>query len=345
MFHSRLNKIIKAAFVLSTLTVGLSCQKDEIPTPQEEISELVDFPLLPALPVPLDGDFSAENPATYEDLQKAEEARLANESVMSENGVSRGFSNGVFSFDQKLNISSNFGGLVFINNSYLKVEIVSGGISFVPKFHFDSYIAGSKIQSAQAFIQNTVTGDAVYKATVKKTLSKGYNVKLKSWNKTAFTLLGGVVPVWITFDLQLDAGIIAKAETSCSVKQGITATSSVKIGAKWTKNAGWKNISSIPKPTFTATYPIITYSKTVILQPSITAFLTAKLYGFLGPRLSVSPYLKITASLDKNKYLYMDRVAGLRGDIYFSLAGLGLKSPVYDKNVFNLTRTFNRIYL
>lgn len=338
-----MKKTLLLASVLALAIASFSltgCGKSSSPTaPAEEpLQQLEALMAPPALPAPETGDI-----CTIEDLEKLELERIILEDKIIEERKSSGQKgipgDGTYNFDATIDVSKNMAGKVIFDNSYAKAEIVSGGVSFKPGFHWDAYISGGVLRNTQAYIQNTATGNATYKITLKGAYEKTYAANLYNWTQTNFAIVGGIVPVWVTFKIQIDGGSYFKAQASCWMQQGITVTSYVKIGAKWINGVGWSNITS-SSPSATATTPTYGWNGNLTIQPYLNVFLSAYLYSVLGPRMLLTPYL--TLYLDAPGR-YIDTWANLRGHIYFDLKGME-QYTVWNKQLFLWSYKFSRRY-
>jgi hypothetical protein len=327
--------------IVALFTVS-SCTKEEFinePTePVEVLDEVMDDLERLNIPAPI-GDKSF----TDEELRQIDTKRIQDEQDLFKAKGLSALSDGYYTFDRGINISKSFGGLTIFENSYAKVQIVSGGISFNPSFHFDATISGGSVQSAQAYIRNTCTGNAAYKVTLKSSYTNTINQNLASWSQSAFTLVGGVVPFWITFKAQIDANVSVKATASCWVQQGVNVSSNIKVGAKWIRNVGWTNISSAPYPTFTASTPTYSSNVNLTIVPGLKVYVSANLYSVLGPEMCVNPYFRFYLNAGYGGY-YIDRSAYLKGSVYFSLSGLGNSTSLFNREVFAVSKTFDRYY-
>jgi hypothetical protein len=328
--------------VLLVLFTINSCTKEEFinepMNPIEELNAVMDDPERIDIPAPV-----GDNSFTNEELKQIDAKRILDEQDIRTAKSLSALSDGYYAFDKGINVSKSFSGLTVFDNSYANVQIVSGGITFNPAFHFDATISGGAAQSAQAYISNTCTGNAAYKVTLKSSYNTSITKNLASWSQTAFTLVGGVVPFWITFKAQIDANVTMNSSASCWVQQGVTVSSNVKVGAKWTRTAGWTNVSNAPNPTFSATTPTFNSNVNLTVVPGLKVYVSANLYSVLGPQLCVNPYFRFYLNAGYGGYYY-DRSVNLRGNVYFSLSGLGYTSSLFNRDVFNVSKTFPRYY-
>jgi hypothetical protein len=340
MKTSKLN--LTGLLVLLALFAFNRCTKEDIThdaeNPIKELNSVFDDSLRMDITAPIDN-----NVYTDEELAKIEAQRLFNEhDIFAGKGVTA-LADGIAAFDKSIIVTKNFGGTIIFDNDYAKVQIVSGGISFGPSFHFDAKISNGALQSAQAYIKNSFSGNATYKVTLKKAYQNNYTKNLASWNQTAFTAIAGVVPLWVTFKMQIDANVAIKAVASCWVQQGVTVSSSIKVGTSWTRTNGWTNISNPSLPTFSATNPTFNCNANLTVEPGLKVYLSANLYSVLGPQLCVNPYFRFYLNAGSGGY-YIDRTAYLRGSVYFSLSGLGYSTNLYNRDVFSISKTFQRYY-
>ena len=324
--------------LLTFLIIG--CEREDFvsPNPAAELDRVMDRRERIDIPAP-----EGESYFTIDELRILDAKRIQDEDEIHHAKSLSAISDGVYTFDKGINVSKNFSGLTVLDNSYMKVQIVSGGVTFNPAFHFDAKVTGGTLQNAQAYISNTYKGNAAYKVTLKTAYQKNITKNLASWNQSAFTLIGGVVPFWITFKAQLDANVEVKASASCWIQQGVTVSSNIKLGAKWSKTTDWTNVSSAPYPTFTATTPSFNSNANLTVSPGLKVYLSANLYSVLGPQLCVNPYFNFYLNAGSGGY-YIDRTAYLKGNVYFSLKGLGYSTTLFNKDVFNVYKKFPRYY-
>lgn len=324
--------------LLTFLIIG--CEREDFvpPNPVDELDRIMDRRERIDIPAP-EGDLFFTN----DELRVLDAKRIQQEDEIHHAKSFSAISDGVYTFDKSINVSKNFAGMTVLDNSYLKVQIVSGGVTFNPAFHFDAKVSGGSLQNAQAYVRNTYKGNAAYKVTLKTGYQKNITKNLVSWNQSAFTLIGGVVPFWITFKAQMDANVEVKAAASCWVQQGITVSSNIKLGARWSKTSGWTNVSSAPSPTFSATTPSFNSNVNLTVTPGLKVYLSADLYSVLGPQLCVNPYFNFYLNAGSGGY-YIDRTAYLRGNVYFSLRGLGYSTSLFNRNVFTVSKKFPRYY-
>lgn len=328
--------------LLLTFLIVAGCEREEfVYTPEDPVAELnrvMDRRERIDITAP-EGDAYFTN----DELRKIEAKRIQDEDEIHNAKSYSAISDGVYVFDKGINVSKTFSGLTVLDNSYLKVQIVSGGITFNPVFHFDVKVTGGTLQNAQAYIKNSCKGNAAYKVTLKTGYQNTFSRNIASWNQSAFTLIGGVVPFWITFKAQMDANVSVKASASCWIQQGVTVSSNVTLGAKWSRTAGWANVSSAPSPTFSATTPAFNSNVNLTVTPGLKVYVSANLYSVLGPQLCVNPYFNFYLNAGSGGY-YIDRTAYLRGNVYFSLKGLGYSTTFFNRDVFNVSKTFTRYY-
>ena len=331
-------RILTLVTISLLLVMFFSCQKEKIITPMDELQDAINVAPPLALTAPSDGIFTLENPCTNEDLLMIEQERILNEkSALNE---IKGLPNGTHTFTYNITLTKSIAGTTLYNNSYAKGEVTTGGITFRPKFYWKAYISGGVLQNTEAYIQNTVTFDPTFKITMKKSISKTYVKNLINESKTIFSIIGGILPTWVTLRAKLDAGSYMNASASCWMQQKVKISGYTKIGAKWVKGTGWSNISSTPSPTYTVYSPSYGWNGNLTIQPYMIAEVSANLYSVIGPRLTITPYyyLYLNAS---SRYIY--RKAYLKGDVYFSLSGLG-NTDLYSKNVFKVSKTFSTVY-
>lgn len=325
--------------LLATL---MSCKKEELTpefnSPIDELQDAINVPPPLALTTTSDGKFTLENPCTNEDLLKMEQERILKEEVTFDQ--TKALPNGRHSFSYNVTLSKSLSGTTLYSNTYAKGEISAGGITYKPTFYWKAEVSGGVLQNTQAYIENTVTFDPTFKITISKSVSNTYNKKLIDETKTIFSIVGGLLPAWVTLRGKLDASVYMSATASCSVSQKIKIVSSTKIGSKWVKGSGWSNISATPSPTYTVYSPSYSWKGNLTIQPALKAEVSANLYSLLGPRLTITPYYKFYLNASSR---YFDRTAYLKGDVYFSLKGLG-NTDLYSKNVFNKSHSFSRIY-
>lgn len=329
------SSIVMVASFLIVLVFN-SCSRNQIAGPSEQenqLNEMIGPP--PVLP-------SDSNVNTINDLARLEQARILQEQKGLElkklAGV-QGAPDGNYSFDASVDVSKSMGGVVIFENNNVRAEIVGGGISFRPGFHWDAKIARSVLVSTEAYIYNRMTGNAVYKITFKTSYSNSLSRNLYYWNQTQFAIIGGFVPVWVTYGIQIDGGCALQANASCSMQQGVTIVSDLKLGVKW-ENAKWSPIISY-SPTASASTPTYSVKANLSIQPYLNVFVTAYFYSLIGPRLLVTPYLTLNLNFPSR---YIDRSASLRGYAYLSLKGLDQKNMnLYDQQLFLWTYPFPRI--
>lgn len=320
------------------LMIFFGCEKDEMPTPMDELQDVIKVSPPLALTAPSDGRFTLENPCTNEDLLMIEQERILKEQ-QSLNDI-KGLPDGTHEFSYDVTLTKSVAGTTLYENDYAKGEVTAGGIIFTPKFYWKAYISGGVLQNTEAYIKNTVTFDPTFKITMKKSVSKTYSTNLIDESKTVYSIVGGILPIWITLRAKLDAGSYMYATASCWMQQKIKIVSYIKIGAKWVNGTGWSNISSTPYPTYTAYSPSYGWNGSLAIQPFMKAEVSANLYSVLGPRMTVTPYFYLYLNASSR---YIDRTAYLKGDIYFSLSGLG-DTDLYSRNLFNVSKSFSRIY-
>ena len=340
MKTSKLNLI--GLLVLLALFTFNRCTKEDFENgtknPIKELNAVLDDSVRIDIPAPID-----DNTYSDEELKKIEAQRFQNEhEILTAKGLTA-LADGFQSFDKSIIVTKNFGGAIIFDNDYAQVSIVSGGITFGPSFHFDANISHGAVQSAQAYIKNSFIGNATYKVTLKKAYQNTYTKNLASWNQTAFTVVAGVVPLWVTFNMQIDANVGIKAVATCWVQQGVTVSSSIKVGTSWTRTIGWTNISDAPSPSFSATNPTFNCNANLTIEPGLKVYLSANLYSVLGPQLCVNPYFSFYLNAGSGGY-YVDRTAYLRASVYFSLSGLGYSTNLYNRDVINISKTFPRYY-
>ncbi len=326
--------------LLTFLIIGCEREKFEFKpvNPVAELNRVMDKRERIDIPAP-EGDAYF----TKDELRVLDAKRLQQEDEAYHAKSYSAISDGVYTFDKGINVSKNFAGLTVLDNSYLKVQIVSGGVTFNPAFHFDAKVSGGSLQNAQTYVRNTYKGNAAYKVTLKTGYQKNVTKNIASWNQSAFTLIGGVIPFWITFKAQMDANVEVKASASCWVQQGVTVSSNITLGAKWSKTTGWTNVSTAPSPAFSATTPLFNSNVNLTVTPGLKVYLSADLYSVLGPQLCVNPYFNFYLNAGSGGY-YIDRTAYLRGNVYFSLKGLGYSTSLFNRDVFTVAKKFPRYY-
>jgi hypothetical protein len=327
-----------AAFLATGIILAFwvtGCGKASSPAAPEAgpMQELEALLAPPALPAPESGEICA-----IIDLEQCELARIERETELLKERP-KGLTDGTYNFDAEIDITRNMAGKVIFDNTYARAEIVSGGLTFKPGFHWDAYISGGVLRNTQAYIQNTATGNAAYKVTVKGSYTNTYAKNLYYWSQTYFSLIGGWVPAWVTFNIQIDGGAYFNAQAYCWMQQGVSVSSYVRVGAKWVNGSGWSNIA-YHSPSATATTPVYSWNGSLTIQPYLNAFVSAYLYSVLGPRLLVTPYLTLYLNAPSR---YIDTWARLRGHIYFDLKGLE-QYTIWDKQLFLWTHQFARRY-
>lgn len=329
--------LVTASLFLATF---IGCEKEELTTefdnPMDELQDAINVAPPLALTAPSDGRFTLENPCTDEDLLRMEQERILNEKSSFNQ---KGLPNGTYTFTYNVTLSKSLSGTTLYSNTYAKGEVTAGGITYVPKFYWSAYVSGGVLQNTQAYITNTVTFDPTFKITISKSVSNTYSKNLIDESKTIFSIVGGVLPAWVTLRGKLDASVYMSATASCWMQQKIKIVSSTKVGAKWVNGSGWSNLSATPSPTYTSYSPSYGWNGNLTIQPALKAEVSANLYSVLGPRLTITPYYRLYLNASSR---YIDRTAYLKGDVYFSLSGLG-NTDLYSRNVFNKSYSFSRI--
>lgn len=328
--------------LLLTILIVAGCEREEFTfkpeTPVAELNRVMDRRERIDIPAPAGNSYF-----TDDELRLLDAKRIQDEDEIHHAKSYSAISDGAYVYDKGINLSQNFTGLTVLDNSYLKVQIVSGGITFNPAFHFDAKVSGGALQNAQAYIKNSCTGNAAYKVTLKRGYQNTFSKNLYSWDQSFFTLIGGVIPFWITFNSQMDANVSVKASASCWIQQGVTVSGNITLGAKWSRTTGWTNVSSASSPLFSATKPAFNSNVNLTVTPGLKVYVSANLYSVLGPQLCVNPYFNFYLNAGSGGY-YIDRKAYLRGNVYFSLKGLGYSTTFFNRDVFNVSKTFTRYY-
>lgn len=321
--------------VAASLILASGCNKEDVLSPIDELEVMMKASPPGLFPAPITGDVY-----TLEELESFELSRIENEAMYLETADKGLPGNGTYEFARKCNVSKSMNGIVIYDNTSARAEIVGGGITFAPEFVVKFNVASGLLQSAEAFIHNTATANPTFKVTAKKSFTNTWAKNLYKWTQTSWAIVWGVVPVWVTWEFQIDGGCYVSAAASGWIQQNVSVSSYVKIGAKWVRNQGWANISNLPSPSYSMGTPSYSWNASLTIQPYLNAFLTAKLYSVVGPRLLVSPYYTLYLNASSR---YIDRTASLRGHAYFSLYGLNT-STLWNQQVFLRNYSFPRIY-
>jgi hypothetical protein len=325
---------IFATAILMAVIFLTSCDKQEDlivkDNPLKELETILDVKTS-VVPCPDQGVFTDEELSVIE--QKRNEANSLHEKTS--------LIDGTVNVSGTVSATYSLAGKIIFNNTYAKAEITSGGITFVPNFVFKSVISGGALQSMEAYIENSITANPTLKITVKAALNNSYSAQITKFTKTMGGMIG-ILPWWVTFEIQIDGGANINGSGVCWISQGITVTSNVKVGGGWTKTGGWYSLGNVPSPSYSITSPSYSYNGNLTVKPYINCFISAKVYSILGPRFLIKPYLNLYLNATTGNR-YIDRTVGLLGLVHFDLNGFNL-NYTYDKTIFSVSKTFSRYY-
>lgn len=190
-------------------------------------------------------------------------------------------------------------------------------VSFNVHFHWDAVTSGFTLTSTDVYAETKLVADATYEAITTGNFEGTYSKNIASDSYT-FGGVIGVVPIWVDIDGQIDAGVYYKSVTNGKITQKAKATATAKIGRKWDNVNGWTSNSQPLSIAYNVYNPVITGIANFTVQPFMNFTLGASLYSVVGPRVTITPYVKIYANLFP-KPRYIDRSVCLRGIFYVNL--------------------------
>lgn len=266
------------------------------------------------------------------------------------------FSDGSFNFNMSLNGSTqqkiqlgdgfnySINNLNLYQDGPLSIVLNSGNIDFNPNWYFKFDYSNSAINNFEISARNgTLNGD--FKATV--TASQAVTLAEKSFSilgkpyKKVYTIyvraVIGVIPVIVPVTIVIETDIIARygAVVNAAIirSTNFTSTNTFSLGAKFA-NEQWEGINSFsPKNNFTLSNR--TGDTNLTIDLSLEPKVSVKLYGVLGPYVSVALNERVSGSLGSPSLDW-----DIKADVWLK-STMGVKVPIISsKLLLNYSNTW-----
>jgi len=135
-------------------------------------------------------------------------------------------------------------------------------------------------------------------ATLSATAKKTYEGPSWEYNIHTFTILIGVVPVFIAVEAEANTQLEVSAEAKVTFTVEAYARVDAEYGVKWTRGVGWGSISTTsPGQCGIREGPTLSGQVSLTVKPSIGLRVQALLYWLAGPYLEISPYAEGTVTV------------------------------------------------
>jgi len=134
----------------------------------------------------------------------------------------------------------------------------------------------------------------------------------------SYTVMVGPVPV--VFVIAMDVEVGAKGEVEASLRFGVEQSLTMKVGAKYTSENGWRGLNDID-PTFAVSEP--EFNAAASLRGYVRPEFGIRIYDVVGPYIYAEAYAKGDAELFRTPFWELSAGVGLGAGIELELPVLG----------------------
>ena len=280
----------------------------------------------------VDGDFST--PFNLDSLQNAKMFFNKGEIVYLRDGVSLDVKDGGFDY--------SFDDVELFDNGNISLYITDGYVLFDPEFEFDFKFRNGTVRRLALYADESLLEESInvqfiaqYSGSIEDELTLAQYQHIMGF-------LIGVVPVWVTINLDLTAESNFNIDAQLELNAGYTNSNLISLGMVY-ENGEWDKIWELQQ---TNNFHPLAYDGSINLSQRLTLVPTVsiKLYSVAGPYFNaelweqfifnyVIPSLNTDASFD----IGLDANVGAEVTIFgYTLAQYNKHIPGFEINIWNM---------
>ncbi len=278
------------------------------------------------------GDFST--PFNLDSLQQANKIFSKGKIIYLRDGVNLDIKESGFEY--------SFEDVEIFNNGNISLYIIDGHLFFNPEFEFDFKFKNGVVRRLALYADKSLLEESIdVQFTAQYSGSIEDEVTLAQYKYTTGFLIG-VVPVWVTINLDLTAEPIFNTDAQFELNGGYTNSNLVSLGMVY-ENGEWDNIWELEQNNF---FHPLTYDSSINMEQRLALIpsVTIKLYSVEGSYFNtelweqyVFNYVIPEFDADALMDIGLNANIGAENTIFgYTLANYNKFIPGFEMNIWNM---------